>query len=70
AERAEKEGLQYVIFDQTGSNRLATIIQDHINADKRMIHNIETLTDEDIEQNEDYLSLMEKNLEVLDEVID
>ncbi len=67
AKLAEKENLHYVIEEQTGSNRLATIIQDYINAKKLTIHNLETLTEEDISNDENYLTLMEKNLHVLDE---
>ncbi|MEI3605525.1 zinc ABC transporter substrate-binding protein [Pseudogracilibacillus sp. SE30717A] len=67
AKLAEQNNLQYVIFEQTGSNKLATIIQEYINAKKLTIHNLETLTEEDIENHEDYITLMEGNLRVLDE---
>lgn len=67
AKQAKEQDLQYVIFEQTGSNQVATIIQEHIDAKKLSIHNLEVLTEEDIENKEDYLSLMKKNLEVLDQ---
>lgn len=67
ARLAEKEELNYVIFEQTGSNRLASIIQEYIHADKLTIHNLEVLTEDNIAENENYLSLMKKNLEVLDQ---
>lgn len=66
AKLADKEDLEYVIFDQTGSNRIATIIQEHIEAEALYIHNLEVLTEEDIENDENYLSIMKKNLEQLD----
>ena len=66
AKLAKEKDIKYVIFEQTGSNRIATIIQDHIKAEALYIHNLEVLTEEDIENNEDYYSLMEKNLHVLD----
>lgn len=66
AKLAEKEELEYVIFEQTGSNRIAEIIQDHIDAEALYIHNLEVLTEEDIKNDEDYVSIMKKNLEMLD----
>lgn len=67
AKLAEQQKINYVIFDQTDSNRLATIIQDYIGADKRVVHNLETITEEDIQADENYLTLMKQNLDVLDE---
>ncbi|TXL64947.1 adhesin [Cerasibacillus terrae] len=67
AKIAKERELQYVIFDQAGSNRVSQIIQEHIGAEKRVIHNLEVLTEEDRKQKEDYISLMEKNLQILDE---
>lgn len=64
----QERQLNYIIFDQTGEHRLSNIIKDHTNTKKRTIHDLEVLTEEDIEQNEDYLSLMKKNLQTLDEV--
>jgi len=64
---AKDKDLSYVIFEQTGSNRIATIIQEYIEADALYIHNLEVLTEDDIDQQEDYYSLMEKNLQTLDQ---
>lgn len=66
AKRAKEENLHYVIFEQNSSNKVASIIQDYIGAEKLSLHNVEVLTEEDIANGEDYLSIMEKNLEVLD----
>lgn len=66
AKLAQKTKLQHVIFEQIGSNRIATIIQEHIGAEALYIHNLEVLTEDDIKNNENYLSIMEKNLQVLD----
>lgn len=63
---AKDKDIKYVIFEQAGSNRIATIIQEHIEAEPLYIHNLEVLTEEDIENDENYLSLMENNLKVLD----
>ncbi|CAD2072495.1 hypothetical protein JEOAER750_00298 [Jeotgalicoccus aerolatus] len=44
------------------------MIQQEINAEAEYIHNMEVLTEENIDDEEDYISLMNKNLEVLDKV--
>ncbi len=58
--------INYVIYGQNDSNQTAEIIQKHIGAEKLTLHNLEVLTDEDLESGADYLSLMEDNLTVLD----
>lgn len=61
--------LEYILFEQNTSNRISEIIQDEIGAEAAVIHNLEVLTEEDIENNEDYFSIMQSNLETLDKVL-
>lgn len=63
---AEDHHLPYVIFEQTGTDKVANIIREHINAEPLYLHNLESLTDADVQNGEDYFSLMEQNLNVLD----
>lgn len=65
---AEEKQMNYVLYDQTGSNRVAKIVQEHLGAEERVLHNLEVLTDEDINHKDDYFSLMKHNLNILDEV--
>ena len=69
-ELAEELNIQYVLFEQNVSNRLATIVQEHLGAEALTLHNIEVLTEEDIQAGEDYFSLMYHNLDVLDQATD
>lgn len=62
---AEDNDIKYVIFEQNSSDRVSEIIQDHLEAEPLYIHNLEVLTEEDIQDQEDYLSLMRNNLNVL-----
>lgn len=64
---ATEKNIEYVIFEQAGSDRVVKIIQEHLGAEALYIHNLEVLTDTDIEKQEDYLSLMKHNLSVLDQ---
>lgn len=66
ARTADELKIKFVIFEQGTANKTAEIIQDHIGAEKLFMHNLEVLTEADIEHEEDYLSLMENNLRVLD----
>lgn len=64
---AEEKNIHYVIFEASTSNKTAAIIQDSIGADKLAIHSLEVLTEEDVEKDRDYPSIMKDNLKVLDE---
>lgn len=66
-ELALEHDLQYVLFEQTTSNRLASIVQEEINAEALFLHDLETLLPEDLEKNRHYFSIMEDNLNVLDQ---
>ncbi|GAB3057612.1 metal ABC transporter solute-binding protein, Zn/Mn family [Virgibacillus ainsalahensis] len=65
-DEAEKHELEYIIFEQNVSTKISEIIRDQIDAETLVIHNLSTLTDEDISNDEDYISLMKRNLDVLD----
>ena len=64
----KEQGLDYIIFNQRGKHRLSTIVQQQTKTEKRIIHDLEVLTEEDIKNHEDYMSLMKKNLKTLDVV--
>ncbi|MBC5635359.1 zinc ABC transporter substrate-binding protein [Ornithinibacillus sp. BX22] len=66
---AKEKDLKYVIFEQNITPKVAKVIQDEIGAEALYLHNLSTLTDEDIESGEDYFSLMERNLETLDKAL-
>ena len=64
-ETAKEHDIQYVIFEQNVTGKVAEVVQKEIGAEALTLHNLESLTDEDINNNEDYFSLMRSNLEVL-----
>ena len=65
-DQANSYDLDYIIFEQNSSNRVSEIIQNEIGADVLIIHNLSVLTEDDLDNGEDYLSLMQYNLDVLD----
>ncbi|WP_438313215.1 metal ABC transporter solute-binding protein, Zn/Mn family [Sporosarcina sp. FA9] len=64
-EYAKEHDVKYVLFEQNVSSKLTEVIRKEIGADSLMLHNLGVLTAEDVENNEDYLSLMEYNIETL-----
>ncbi|OLN21631.1 adhesin [Domibacillus antri] len=65
ADTAAEQGIQYVIFEQNITPKVAEIIQNEIGAESLRLHNLATLTDEDVKNGADYLSIMEQNIETL-----
>ncbi|MEC5424827.1 zinc ABC transporter substrate-binding protein [Virgibacillus sp. C22-A2] len=64
--KAKEYDLSYILYEQNSTNRLSEIIQEQIGAETLIIHNITVLTEEDLANKEDYISLMNYNLEILD----
>lgn len=62
-ELAKENNIQYILFEQNVSSKLTTVIQEEVGADSLMLHNLSVLTEEDIKNNENYFTLMEKNIE-------
>lgn len=61
--QAKKDNIQYILFEQNVSSKLATVIQNDIGAKDLTAHNLSVLTKEDIAAKRDYFSIMEDNLE-------
>lgn len=66
---AKKEDIQYIFFEQNVSSKLTETIQKEVNAETLTLHNLSVLTKEDIENNEDYFTLMRKNIDVLKQAL-
>ncbi|MFC7061889.1 metal ABC transporter solute-binding protein, Zn/Mn family [Halobacillus seohaensis] len=68
-EIAEKHNLKYVFFEQNITPKISEVVQKEIGAQPLRIHNLSVLTEDDLEAEEDYFSLMERNLEVLNKAL-
>ena len=62
---ANDYGLEYVMFEQNIPAKVADVVRDEVGAEALYLHNLEALIAEDIENGEDYFSLMRKNIEAL-----
>jgi zinc transport system substrate-binding protein len=65
-ETAKDYNLHYIIFEANVSSNVTDIVQAEIGAEALTLSNLETVTDEDLKKNEDYFSIMKKNLETLE----
>lgn len=61
---AEDNGLNHVMLEQNISTKVAEVVQDETNAEALTIHNMESVMED--EQDEDYFSIMKKNIENLE----
>lgn len=65
-EESKAHQISYVIFDQNLTGKVAEMIQKEIGAEALTLHNLETITEENIKNNEDYFSIMRKNLKTIE----
>ncbi|MBM7675553.1 metal ABC transporter solute-binding protein, Zn/Mn family [Gracilibacillus alcaliphilus] len=68
-DRTKEAGIKTLLFEQNIEPKVAEVIQSETNVDSLQLHNLSVLTDEDINNNETYFTLMEKNLEVLEQAL-
>ncbi|WP_428911927.1 metal ABC transporter solute-binding protein, Zn/Mn family [Niallia sp. Krafla_26] len=66
---AEEKQINYILFEQNVTPKVAEIIRKEINGEPLYLHNLESLTEEDRQNGEDYFSLMRKNLATLDKAL-
>ncbi|MFP8784057.1 metal ABC transporter solute-binding protein, Zn/Mn family [Planococcus plakortidis] len=66
---AREKDIQYIVFEQNVSSNLTEVIQNEVGAEAIEMHNLGVLTQEDIDNDETYFTLMEKNLQALETVL-
>ncbi|MGG1684737.1 metal ABC transporter solute-binding protein, Zn/Mn family [Pseudalkalibacillus sp. NRS-1564] len=66
---AKEKNLDYVLFEQNVTPKVAQSLQSEIGAKALRLHNLSVLTEDDINNKEDYFSLMRRNLGTLDQAL-
>ncbi|WP_342505802.1 zinc ABC transporter substrate-binding protein [Sporosarcina sp. FSL K6-2383] len=64
-EQAKEQNVRYILFEQNISSKPTEVIRKEIGAEALTLHNLGVLTDDDVKHNEDYFSLMLRNIETL-----
>ncbi|MEH7238907.1 metal ABC transporter substrate-binding protein [Bacillus sp. JJ1562] len=62
---AKEHNLKYILFEQNISSKIGKTVQNETGTESLTLHNLEAVTKKEIESNEDYFSLMRKNLDTL-----
>lgn len=62
---AKSMNIKTILFEQNVSSKLTKVIQNEVGADALTMHNLGVLTPQDVDNKEDYFTLMEQNLETL-----
>lgn len=65
-EAIKENDIKYLLFEQNVTPKLATVIQGETGVKSLELHNLSILTEEDIENNNNYFTLMERNLTALE----
>ncbi|SDJ49621.1 metal ABC transporter solute-binding protein, Zn/Mn family [Salimicrobium halophilum] len=68
-ETAKEHGLDYVLFEKNVSPKAAEVVQEEIGAEPLYLHNLATRTEDEIDNDENYFDLMQKNIEVLEQAL-
>lgn len=66
-ETAKEHNIDSVFYEQNTPDKLIDIVREEINAEVYTIHNLAVLTEADMKNEEDYFTLMEYNLNVMNE---
>ncbi len=66
-ETAKEHNIDSVFYEQNTPDKLIDIVREEINAEVYTIHNLAVLTEADKKNEEDYFTLMEYNLNVMNE---
>lgn len=69
-EKIEAAKIPYIMLEQNTNSKIADVIKQETNIKTLTLHNLETLTQKDIDQGRDYLSIMNDNLKALKQGLD
>ncbi|PLT31155.1 ABC transporter substrate-binding protein [Peribacillus deserti] len=64
-DETKEHNLRYVIFEQNAKPKIAKTIQEQLGLKSLTLHNLEAITDENIKNNDDYFTIMRKNLKTI-----
>jgi zinc transport system substrate-binding protein len=64
-ESVKEQNLEYILFEQNISSKIAETVQKETGTKSLALHNLEALTQQEIDDNKDYFSLMTQNLNTL-----
>ncbi len=66
---AKENNLQYIFFEQNITNKVATVVKKETDTEALTLYNLESLTEDNIKNNENYFDVMRKNIDALKHAI-
>lgn len=69
AKKAETYNIQYIVFEQNNDDQIAHVVLNYLQAKKAIIHDLENLTDDNVKNGDNYISIMENNIETLENIL-
>ncbi|MCD8501279.1 MAG: zinc ABC transporter substrate-binding protein [Bacillaceae bacterium] len=64
-EFVKENKINYIMMEQNIPTNITNTVITHVGGEALLLHNLEALTSEDVDNNEDYFSLMRRNIDVL-----
>lgn len=61
----KKDNMQYIFFEQNVTNKIAEIVKNEAGVEALTLHNLESITDKNIKNDEDYFVIMRQNIDAL-----
>lgn len=65
----KENNLQYIFFEPNLTNKVAEVVQNETATKSLTLNNLESITDENVKNNEDYFVIMRKNIEALKQAL-
>lgn len=62
---AREKNIKYIIFEQNVPSKITDVVKNEIKAEPLTLHNLESITEQEAKNQEDYVSLMKRNIETL-----
>ncbi|NMD72129.1 zinc ABC transporter solute-binding protein [Bacillus sp. DNRA2] len=66
---AKAHNIKYMLFEQNVSSKLAKVVEKELGAKPLTLHNLSTLTQKNINNKDNYLTIMEQNIKTLEKAL-
>ncbi len=67
--KAKQDHIKYIIFEQNVTSKLTKIVEEEVGAKSLTLHNLSVLTKENIDNKDNYFTIMDKNIQTLNKAL-
>ncbi|MEH7379176.1 zinc ABC transporter substrate-binding protein [Bacillus sp. JJ1533] len=65
----EKNNIKYIFFESNMSNKVAEMVKNETGTEPLTLHNLESISNEDVNDNKNYFVIMRENIEALEKAL-